>query len=228
MKINNLRSFIYLNSTLVQDYLSQLEKGHYASEHIKDTNSERTVEQNDNSEFERLYSNLQGAGLEKSLIETDDDWDAVEAGEVIEIDVNVSMNMLNSLLSNPIVKALMLNQIKDTDPKTVDYLIGNDIAVTAKLANSSKYSFLMNLPTASVRLPNELNGELTMLCKVHRKLKKEEKQAVLSFPGIVKSALSKDNALEDLRKSFTDQGLEAGELEISAPGAILTPIAIYR
>lgn len=228
MKINTLRSFVFLNPKLVQDFLSQLDMGYYTQEHVSDASSERTIEQNDNSEFERLYGQLREKGLKKSSLDSKEEWNDIDAGDIIELDVTVSVNMLNSLLSNPMIKALMLSQQADHDAASIDALLGNEIAVTAKPANSQKYSFLMSLPTAYLRQPDELNGELTVLCKVHRKLKEGEKQAVVSMPSLVKTALTKQGSLDELKKSFTDQGLDAGELEIEAPGAILTPVAIYR
>ena len=228
MKINNLRSFIYLNSKLVQDFLSQLDKGYYVEERITDSSSERTVEQNDNSEFERLYGQLRDKGLEKSNIATDEEWAEIEAGDIVELDLSISVNMLNSLLSNPMIKALLLSQQSEYDTASLDALFGNEIAATAKLADNPMYSFLMSLPTSHLRKPDELNGELTVLCKVHRKLKDGEKQAALSLPSLVKAAFAKEDSMNEIKKNFADQGLDAGQLEINAPGAILTPIAIYR
>lgn len=202
--------------------------GYYTQERVSDASSERTIEQNDNSEFECLYGQLREKGLTRSSLDTTEEWDNIDAGDIIELDVTVSVNMLNSLLSSPMIKALMLSQRPDHDAASMDALLGNEIAATTKPANNQSYSFLMSLPTSYLRRPDELNGELTILCKVHRKLKEGEKQAAVSMLSLVRIALTKQGSLDELKKSFTDQGLDAGGLEIQAPGAILTPIAIYR
>ncbi len=228
MKLS-LRSFVYLDSKLTRDFLSQLDKGYYDKEHISDNNSERTIEQNDNSEFERLYAALQERGFEKTYINTESDWNEVSNGDIVELDLNISINMLNSLFSNPALKAaLFASQQIDSNNTPIEAILGNDIAATAKLANDTTYSFLMNLNTEYIRKANDLTGELTVLCKVHRKFKDGETQLALGMPSFIQAAMNKAGSVNELKKSFAEQGLDAGELEVKAPGAVLTPIAVYR
>lgn len=228
MKIN-LRSFVYLDAKLVRDFLSQSDKGYYDSEKVSDNSSERTVEQNDNSEFERLYQTLSEQGLEKTSIDSEKDWANVDSGDILELDMVVSVNILNSILSNPEMRALMLSQTsKDDSSFPVEKIFGNDVVATAKLGGNSTYSFLMNLQAGSIRKPDDINGELTVLCKVHRKLKNDETQLALSIPNAFKQILTKQSDLGELKESLEQGGMDASDLEVHAPGAILIPLAIYR
>jgi hypothetical protein len=228
MKIN-LRSFVYLDAKLVRDFLSQSDKGYYDSEKVSDDSSERTVEQNDNSEFERLYQTLSEQGLEKTSIDSENDWAGIGSGDILELDMVVSVNILNSVLSNPEMRALMLNQSnKDDSSFPVEKIFGNDVTATAKLAGSTTYSFLMSLQAGSIRKLDDISGELTVLCKVHRKLKTDETQLALSIPNTFKQIITKQSNIGELKESLEQGGLDASDLEVHAPGAVLIPLAIYR
>lgn len=229
MKIN-LRSFVYLDSKLVRDFLSQSDKGYYGSEKVSDSSSERTVEQNDNSEFERLYQALSEQGLEKTSIDSEEDWSEVGSGDILELDMVVSVNILNSILSNPEMRALMLNQEQTQDKSSfpAEKIFGNDVMATARLAANDVYSFLMTLQAGVIRKPDDINGELTVLCKVHRKLKDNETQLALSIPSAFKKIMTKQTDIGELKKILEKGGMDADDLEVHAPGAVLIPIAIYR
>jgi hypothetical protein len=228
MKIN-LRSFVYLDSKLVRDFLSQSDKGYYYSEKISDSSSERTIEQNDNSEFERLHQILVERGLEKTSIDSEQDWADVDSGDILELDMVVSVNFLNSMLSNPDMRLLMLSQTNNSETGfPVEKILGNDVTATAKLAGTVNYSFLMNLQSDSIRKPDDIAGELTVLCKVHRKLKTDETQLALSISNAFKQIVTEQSDLSELKQIFENAGLDSSGLEVHAPGAILIPLAIYR
>jgi len=141
----------------------------------------------------------------------------------------VSVNILNSMLSNPEMRALMLNQPnKDESSFPIEKIFGNDMVATAKLAGNDSYSFLMNLQANSIRKPDDISGELTVLCKVHRKLKTNETQLALSIPNAFKQILTQQSDIGELKKTLEQGGLDSRDLEVKAPGAVLIPLAIYR
>lgn len=229
MKIK-LRSFVYLDSNLVRDFLSQSDKGYYSSEKVSDTSSDRTIQQNDNSEFERLYQTLSEQGLEKTSIDSEKDWAQVDSGDLLELDMVVSVNMLNNLLSNPDMRTLLFSQpLAENDSSlSAEQIFGKDVMATAKLATNPTYSFLMTLQSGSIRKQDDISGELTVLCKVHRKLKDDESQLALSIPGAFKKLVANKATIGKLKASLEQSGLDTDDLEVKAPGAILIPIAIYR
>jgi hypothetical protein len=88
------------------------------------------------------------------------------------------------------------------------------------------------LPSKNIRVTKqELNGEYTVLCRVKKILKKNEKFELFSLiPGFKMDR----EMIKDFIKSFRNMPKilgnppKVGDLQVWYPAMVVTPIAIYR
>jgi hypothetical protein len=82
------------------------------------------------------------------------------------------------------------------------------------------YNLVMRLDRKFIIPGAELDGETTVLFKMARKMKPDDKELVIDMPGMVTMGA-------ELRRTMTESA-ETGTLAVQGPGAIVVPIAIYR
>lgn len=213
----------------------------------KDTRvgQERTTHQTSSSEFSRLYDHLEAEDLVQPLPAVDEGiWAQLEQGELVEFPATVALPGFSKMLDLAAGMAGILPLMQSlgagpTDPAAVKAIEGmaqlqasdsGPVSLIASVAAYPRFRFLCQLNRSFLRASaNALEGEATVIGKIQRKLfRAETVSAVELFPGM--NRLSKKQRREFERNVGNPKipGMEFGPSSIAYPGAILTPIAIYR
>ena len=202
--------------------------------------SSYTLQETPESAFAHLYDALTNADAIQPLEALDDAiWDQLRKSEILEIESAVSVSTISRMSSlvstvQPLLGA-METLGKPVDDEAVEAirgfealgsLFGSKVPVIARAAGSQKFKFLAMLEPEKLRCEvSDLDGEATLLAKVQRKLRPSERLTVLELiPGV--SALPR----EERRKLGRDvkNTKDFPDAVLSAPAAVVTPIAIYR
>jgi hypothetical protein len=200
----------------------------------------RTVEQTPAGEFHRLMTKLKEIkGVE--LIEALDDagWDALRRGEIIEVEALLSMPTISHMLGlaskvQPLLSLMegLGEDVAGTDADSLAAMMtlaqmSPTVPVVATPVGSPTIGFIAHLKRAALDVDvHELEGEATLVGKIRRKLADNEKYAVFElFAG--QNSLPK-KMRKELEESLADDTDEFDDMFVSAPGALITPVAIFR
>jgi hypothetical protein len=199
----------------------------------------RTLVQTPESAFSRLITLLEEAEALQPLEAFDEAiWDQLERGEIIEAECRVAVSPLVRYADlvqqlGPLLQ-MMEALGEEIDPETQTAMAGlnllgqiaGKVPVIARASGSPKFKFVASLEPDKLRVHlDELEGESTMLAKIQRKLAKSEKLTVLdSIPGL--SGLPREARREIERGLKNDKTM--ADAVITAPAAVVTPIAAYR
>lgn len=101
----------------------------------------------------------------------------------------------------------------------------NAIPVICELSGTPRYKSVVPINAMNLRaVIGELNGEATIFATIEKKLKGREKWSLLdalgfgNLPREVRRSFDKEVGKDQIMRDFT----------VGAPGAILSPVAIYR
>ena len=199
--------------------------------------TERTVRRTPEGAFTRLVEVLEAEDAVQYLEALDDEiWNDLRRGEAIEAECNIAVPLLIQigllLQSQPIPQiAEAFGTTLDAETETVmgqlATLIGmlKVLPVICELTGSPKYKFVVPLnPEGLTATLDDLNGEATVFGTIEKKLTGRSKWSLLDaigLGGLPRSArreFDKDVAKAEALRDFT----------VSAPAAILSPVAIYR
>jgi hypothetical protein len=201
----------------------------------------RTVTQTPESEFARLAELLEENDALQFLEALDEQiWSQIRRGEILEIEADIAVSSLQKIgeLAGAFGDLQKLAELAGEDLQVDDETVAGlglmtalgsfsqKVPITARAAGAPDFKFIASLEPSKLRAEiSELEGESTLIAKVQRKLKNNEKHTVFdSIPGL--GAIPKSQRAEmfaDLENSA-----EFPDVVIPAPAAIVTPIAIYR
>jgi hypothetical protein len=200
----------------------------------------RTLRQTPESAFARLFEVLSSSGDVQWLEVLDDEvWRQLHRGEIVEVESVVSVSSIAKFTTladqvTPLMDAMeAFGEAVDTETRTaittmssLRELFGTRMPVIARAAGALKFKFIANLQVGSVRVDlDELEGEATLFAKIQRKLGPSEKHTVLeSLPGLGSLPRSVRRNVQASIKNEKD----LPDLVVSAPAAVVTPLAIYR
>jgi hypothetical protein len=200
--------------------------------------TEAVIRQSRASNFERLHELLIGAD---ELNEIEDyldaeTWERIKRGSLLEIDAQVAVPQMARLFSDPAAFANLASLMKTISPESIDADGEKVLEIISCLAKSglgeggtltavgnppgSPYNLVMRLDRKSIIPGAELDGEATILAKMARKLKQDDKELVIDMPGM-------STVGAELRRAMTEEA-ETGTLAVQGPGAVVVPIAIFR
>jgi hypothetical protein len=207
---------------------------------------ERSVRQIRSSKFERLYNALH-SDLDEPVEEVDfadeASWGRFRRGQIVIAECRVSLPSFSKFLGAAESLEGLIPLMKMFDPDSVDdeaeeairgmsalgAIMGKDVVVVAGLAAAPEYRFTCRLKRRNILTTDDgdLEGEVTILGKLQRKLREGERELLLTMPGI--STLNREQR-RDLETQLRgdDDPAQAEDLSIGYPAAILTPIALYR
>jgi hypothetical protein len=200
----------------------------------------RVLRQTPESSFARLYE-VTAATNDFQWLEAQDDeiWGDLGRGELIEVESVVTVSSLAKMGEiadsvGPLVEMMALvgeNVDGETQEalaglKGIGGLFGAKLPVIARAAGAQRFKFIAQLDREYVRVElDELEGEATLFAKIQRILRPSERYTVFdsmaglgSLPRELRRSMQKDVKNEK----------ELPDLVVSAPAAVVTPIAIYR
>lgn len=205
--------------------------------------AETVVRQVAASEFNRLYDGLGREGL--VIVDEVDklEWlDELQRRQFIEVDariVGAGLGNLADLFQRfksalPVMKGAGFGADVDSGDLTkveaiLELSSGPNIPVIANVRGAAAIRIALELDRASARV-QRWDMDATVLLRVQRVLKGDERHMIGDpFGGLA------DQLPAEERREFVDhftsdeaRSIGIGELEISAPGIVGTPIAIYR
>lgn len=221
----------------------------FGAEHRKDgtSESELTFRQTASSRFNRLHSLLEQNEAVQPLAALDDSiWDQLERNEIIEVDAVLTLlpGVLQmeqvagfaSLL--PLIETMKglpdtflpddfdkdeVDKISDQIPIVQDvaaHFAAASVPLTFRPSGATKYTFFAELPREHlVSDIGDLEGEVTVLAKVTRKIEKGKPETMgQPVPGIQLNR-------EQRRKSAEPSPMM---VRLVYPAAVVTVIGIYR
>ena len=197
----------------------------------------RTMRQTAEGNFRRLEKLLDEQDSVQWLEAFDEAiWDALERGEALRIESVLKVSSLYQAtdLAASIGPMMELMEVfgESVDAETQQAITGltqvnqvlKDISVVAHAAGTPKYKFICPLKRDFLREEiGSLGGECIVLGILQRRLKPGERYSLLDAIGIggVMSRADRRKAERDMKKDMPDT-------VVSAPAAILTPLAMYR
>lgn len=203
----------------------------------------RTVRQTPWSRYDHLVELIEGQGPIRFIEAADEQlWSDLKRGDIVEVESRLSMPSIARILRVagglsellPLIQALGGDDSLDQEAaQAFAALEGLGKATTSKLSviaavsGSPNYRFVAQLETTALRVePDELDGEATVVGTVRRKLRPGERHATFElFAG--QSSLPAEMRKE-LESAFDDDEQLGADIFVTDPGAIITPIAIFR
>jgi hypothetical protein len=200
--------------------------------------TEAVIRQGRASKFQRLYELLITAG---ELTEIEDSldaarWNSVKRGSLLELDIQVMVPQMTRLFADPAAFGNLASLIKAINPESIDAEAEKVLDVMSTLSKSgagdggtltavgnppqSPYRLVMRLERKFIVPGAELDGEATVLVKMARKLKEDDKELVVDLPGLSTLGAELRNAMSE--------ATDSEEFTVRGPGAIVVPIAIFR
>lgn len=201
------------------------------------------VRQTPASRFDRLHRTLAEQALIQQLAAIDDEiWDQLTTGELLEIEATLSVpSIVKDLEAVGNVEALLplieqVNEIVEDDDaidprelaavkRQIPALSGfarqassAPVPCFVHLAPAPRYKFLARLRRTSMQCSvDELDGHAIVLGKLQRKLRKGESETV-------------EEELLGIPKLSREMRRKTGQqyVRLTYPGAVITPIAIWR
>ena len=196
----------------------------------------------DPMKFQQLYDEVESYQDGKIYYDyiTSDIWENFERDDIIEIVVNLELPKLINLAStistfkniNNVFKAnIGQGFINKSDMKKVDSiteLAENEktekIPCLMKFINDKKYSIVGYIEKDNLTVDmNKLQGEVTVLCKIKRRLAENEKLSLSNLENTIKSI---PQNREQRRKNKITIPKEISDT-VKSPAIIVIPIAIY-
>lgn len=267
-----LRQFLYMDRDLVREFLAQLEGGIYDESRETTTaggkrgvkanvgggpvsagvdranstqaESEAVVKQTSASEFDRLYTRLESAGLQVyDVIDEKIDELPIRRKDIIEFDARLHVSGLQTVLDLastfgqllPLMESL--SATPDLDPDAVQSMqalaalgtVNRSIPIIATVPGECSLRIALELKADGVQT-DDWNTEATLILKVQRLLRPGDRHVVGDpFGGLMKMLpeTQRHQLLASL-KSEELSGLGVGEAEIAYPGIVGTAIGIFR
>lgn len=203
----------------------------------------RTVRQTPSSKFDRLMSGLAASDGVRLIEDVPDDsaWSDLERSDILEIESRVSLPAVVSLLRAaqglgsllPVIQQLSDEPVGDQGVEALSAIqalaegAGSKVSVIAAVSATPRYRFVAQLePAGLLSSLDEIEGEATVVAKLRRKLREGEQLATFEFFS-GQSALPAE-AREEFEKAFGEQEEFARDMFVTAPAALITPIAIFR
>jgi hypothetical protein len=197
----------------------------------------------DAAKFQRVYDRLEKEdAFQYYDVIASDNWENFNRSDLLELDVSISPTRFGALAEfAESAKGLAdlaeaLTGQSPLDEKTREIIDGikllgrmeseKGIPVLMKPLNNGEYKFVAYLNPEYLRVArNRLVGEVTVFCKVQRKLKERERLDLFD-------PLSSVEQLQKITKSRQKQTKTKMPHEfrdtIKAPAAVIIPLAIYR
>jgi hypothetical protein len=207
--------------------------------------TERKIEQTPASLFDKLYRRLESDAQVQALAALDKQiWDQLRRGEILDIDAVIALTGfakvfdLAARMQQLAQVASVFDQPFDQDAvaavsqiNSLAALMESDwIPIIASVVGAPQFKFLARLQKSKLLVDRlALEGEAVLFGKIQRILRPREELPVADLmPGWAALPAEKRKELEaSLRESEVSKfGL--GEFSIRAPGAVVTPVAIYR
>jgi hypothetical protein len=199
--------------------------------------TEAVIRQSRASRFERLHELLVDADELVEIESLDPStWNAIARGSLLEIDTQITIPQMARLFSDPSAFGNLASLVRAISPESIDAEAEKVIAGFAALAQvsggeggmltavgnppGSPYRLVMRLDRKFMTTDAELDGEATVLVKMARRLKEDDREIIIDIPGM--STLGSDVRNSMSRTSGAD------EFMVQGPGAIVVPIAIFR
>lgn len=197
----------------------------------------KVVKQVAASQFTRLYGYIEDAKAFKEIEEMDEkSWEQLKNGDLIELRASLelaSLSKLSLLLEtyNQLAPSLKAMGAETGNQKTLQSLMGmmstnKNISMVARVAASPNYKFLIKLKLECLlATTDDLQGEFTILGKVQRKIRNDEElPAGDLFQGL--NQFVNSEKYHELMQNMPPE-FNLGPTTLTAPGGVLTPVAIY-
>lgn len=200
--------------------------------------TEAVIRQGRASNFQRLYDLLVEAD-ELTEISGDLDeatWSSIKRGSLVELGTQITVPQMARLFSDPGAFATLGALIRTVSPESMSPEAEKVVDIFGALAKmgvgeggiltavgnppGTPYNLVMRLDRKFIVPGAELDGETTVLFKMARKLKPDDRELVIDMPGMATMGA-------ELRRTMTESA-ETGTLAVQGPGAIVVPIAVYR
>lgn len=264
-----LRNFLYLDTDMLNDYLSTLEGYLVESAELienqvtktsgkagvtfveagresdKESGTVKRVAHTNAGKFQRLYELLEDESMVQYLEAFDSTiWNGIKRNEILEVPGIISIPQMYSTLHevgniSPLVDLMKaFGQSDLIDEKSMNAINGlkaigdlndnKDIPVVLNLESMSEYSFAAKLIPDYLKCEiDKLDGEVTIIGKVQKKIPKNEKYEVFSMVSGVDSLMKHQNREERRKyeKNKTDKNMSD---TIKGPAMVLIPLAIFR
>lgn len=195
----------------------------------------RTVQQTPESRYSRLENLLdEHDGLQWLEAFDEEIWTGLTRGEMLQVEASLDVPSLFKAIdmaesAEPVMDLLeALGEVDDEAREAVGGLRAlsgamKRLTVVAKPVGTPRFKFICPLDPEYLRGDlGQMTGECRVVGTLARRLKSTEKYSLLDSIGL--SGLPRDErrqAERDMKKSMPDS-------VISAPAAIMTPLAIYR
>jgi hypothetical protein len=210
-----------------------------------DESVERKVTQTPSSQFDRLYNYLTTEELVTALGSADQTiWDAMRRGTFVEIEATVALSGMSTIAKLAeaaqgfIALSEAIGQPVDDETKAqfsvIELVTGarasETLPVIVRLAGTPEYKFRADLDREHIRVDeDDLIGESVVIGKVQRKLERGQTLPLdVLFPGIEFVSNAERKKLEKTLRATNVPGMPIGEMSLSYPAAVLTPLAIFR
>jgi hypothetical protein len=261
-----LRNYLYLDTAVVDDYLSTIEGALYTEQIVerdeknrilsggadakvvqgkveKDTKESTEITRQavltDAAKFQRLYSHLEKDSQLPYFESIDEEyWNNLRRNAVFEAAVTISLphliNIMNSASElgewSAFVKEATGQQLLDATAQEAiqgfqllaKKMGERGIPVVMTMVGSSDYKLIAYLNQTMLRIPlNRLIGEVSVLCKLQRKLAPGEQHNLVNL-------FEATNVLNQTQGRAAATAFQSPEDIVVAPAAVVVPIAIYR
>lgn len=198
--------------------------------------SSRKMHQTPEGNYRRLEKLLDAENAVQWLDAFDEDiWNTLERGEALRIESVVKVPSFYKYTEmaaefGPLLE-LMQTFGETVDQETQDSVTGmtqigqtlKDMSVIAHAAGSPKYKFICPLKRQFLREDMAvLDGECIVVGSLQRRLKATERYSILDDMGM--GGLPR----AERRKAERDMKKDLPDAVVSAPAALITPLAIYR
>jgi hypothetical protein len=201
----------------------------------------RTVRQTPESAFHRFLTLLAATDSLRFVEDLDDaGWNQISRGEIVEVETQVHLPTIAHVLGaaaglGPLLTALpsLGTELTDDDAEGLAAMMTfaqttSSVPIIASPIGASSYRLVANLAREQLQVDShELEGEATVVGKVRRKLSPDERYIVFEF-------FAGQNSLPRQLREELENALVSGEedeladMVVTAPAAILTPIAVFR
>jgi hypothetical protein len=197
----------------------------------------RNVRLTPDSLFTRLFDQLEAEDAVQYLEVLDDDiWQDLRRGDVVELECNISVPIMVQagvlLQAQPItdIAAAFGQELNPETQKVMEQFAAfismlRVLPVICELAGAPRFKFVAPINPSALRVTlDDLSGEATIFATIDKKLKGREKWSLIdaiglgSIPRNSRRSFDRDLGKSDALKDFT----------VTAPAAVLSPIAIYR
>lgn len=212
------------------------------------TETTKQVIYTDAAKFQMLYAQLEqeedGFGYYETM--DDESWGNIGRNDIIEVAVDLSLTKIAtmSVATNEISRLANLAELFSgevlLDAKTKQIITAIEllaqmetetgIPVIMSVLNSPNYKLVSYLNPDFLRVEkSRLSGEATVFCKVQRKLQDREKYDLFDpLKAIAQVPMNRKQRRASAKSRKPTEFPADLRDTIKAPGAIITPIAVYR